>query len=541
MIKVFLVEDEFIVREGIKKNIDWAAHGYDFCGEAADGELALPMIQKLKPDIVITDIKIPFMDGLTLSKHIKKDFPNIEIIILSGFAEFEYAKEAIKIGVAQYLSKPISGEELLKEVDAVAKIIEEKNEERKLKELYEHEMQENTHKERRDLFANMVSGRRTVPELLEMANSMQVDLSSLWYNIVLIKLQSLNHTATEYSNSIVEAEAKIRKLSNNQNIILFDRNLEGFALLFKGDSQIELEGLEDEYFEAFGKILNSYENVRYSVGKGLPVCRISELMLSFEKASHALAHRFFDAESRIVDGACLSLENTFSQTDVTVSDIDSKVFDRKKVRDFLKYGDAAEVNYFVDEFFNSIGTKAVMSNVFRQYILIDIYFYVTEFVEGLAGDKNIIEPVDKDIETFSTVDGAIRYTRKVLTQAIELRDSAASNRYDDIVSDVVEYIEENYANDELSLNTVASAVKYSPNHLSTVFSQQTGQTFIKFLTDFRLEKAKELLKCSNMRSSEIALAVGYKDPHYFSFLFKKTLGITPTQYRNGTEADISEN
>ena len=129
MLKIFLVEDEFIVREGIKKKIDWEAHGYEFCGEASDGELAFPMIQKLKPDIVITDIKMPFMDGLTLSKLIKKEFPWMEIIILTGHEKFEYAKEAIKLGVAEYLSKPISGNELLVEVDALAVKIEEKRKE----------------------------------------------------------------------------------------------------------------------------------------------------------------------------------------------------------------------------------------------------------------------------------------------------------------------------------------------------------------------------------------------------------------------------
>ena len=120
MLKIFLAEDEYVVREGIKNNIDWAAHGYEFVGEASDGELALPMIQKLKPDIVITDIKMPFMDGLELSRLIKKEFPWMEVIILSGYAEFDYAKEAIAIGVAHYLNKPISGDELIAELDKLS-------------------------------------------------------------------------------------------------------------------------------------------------------------------------------------------------------------------------------------------------------------------------------------------------------------------------------------------------------------------------------------------------------------------------------------
>lgn len=126
MLKVFLVEDEFVIREGIKNNVDWKANGYEFCGEASDGELAFPMIQKLKPDIVITDIRMPFMDGLILSRLIKKEMPWIEILILSGYEEFEYAKEGIQIGIAGYLLKPISGEELLKEVNNLSVKIKEK-------------------------------------------------------------------------------------------------------------------------------------------------------------------------------------------------------------------------------------------------------------------------------------------------------------------------------------------------------------------------------------------------------------------------------
>ena len=167
MLKVFLVEDEFVVREGIKNNIDWASKGYEFCGEASDGELAFPMIQKLKPDIVITDIRMPFMDGLMLSRLIKKELPWVEIIILTGYEEFEYAKEGIKIGIAQYLSKPVSGEALLKEVDAVAVRIEEKSKEREIKEKYMKEMEENLHKERKELFQYLVTGNKSVAELLD--------------------------------------------------------------------------------------------------------------------------------------------------------------------------------------------------------------------------------------------------------------------------------------------------------------------------------------------------------------------------------------
>ena len=181
MLKVFLVEDEFVIREGIKNNIDWETHGYEFCGEAGDGELAYPMIQRLRPDIVITDIRMPFMDGLELSRLIRRELPDIEIIILSGYQEFEYAKEAIKLGVA------INGEELLAELEELSAKIEEKRRATQIRERYLKEMEENTLRERKKLFQCLVVGDNTAAELLESAERLGIDLSAPWYNIILLK------------------------------------------------------------------------------------------------------------------------------------------------------------------------------------------------------------------------------------------------------------------------------------------------------------------------------------------------------------------
>lgn len=233
MLKVFLVEDEFVVRQGIKNNIDWKSHGYDFCGEAADGELAFPMIQKLKPDIVITDIRMPFMDGLVLSRLIKKELPWVEIIILSGYEEFEYAKEGIKIGIAQYLLKPINGEELLKEVDTVSEKIRERHKENEIRDKYIKEMEENFLKEQKDLFQYLVTGSKSAAQLLEMADRLDIDISAMWYNIVLIKIQSTYHAYEEFSNSLIEIEEKLKEIADEASLLMFDRNLEGKALLLK--------------------------------------------------------------------------------------------------------------------------------------------------------------------------------------------------------------------------------------------------------------------------------------------------------------------
>lgn len=540
MLKIFLVEDEFIVREGIKNKVDWEAHGYDFCGEASDGELAFPMIQKLKPDIVITDIKMPFMDGLTLSRLIKKELPMTEIIILTGHEKFEYAKEAIKIGIAEYLSKPISGSELLAEVDALAVKIEERRKEQEIKERYMAEVHENFMEERKELFKHLVTGNKSLPELLDITDRLNIDLSSIWFNIVLLVTQSLKHANNEYSNHIVEIEQKIKNIENEEHLLIFDRNLEGKALLFKADTKEELESLQDKYLDEVSAMLEEYKDVRYFGGIGMPVNRLRELPQSFEKASRAFAHRHFVEGSHILDSGNMDKALYVEKDDFNISDVNTKQIDRVKIREFLKTGVSGEIIYFVEEFFADLDKGAMRSNIFRQYITMDVYFCVVDFLESIQMPKEDIDAFDITSGILDSADSAIHYIERIIEQALDLRDRAASNRYGDVVEEIMKYIEQNYAKEDLSLNMVASHVNFSPNHLSMVFSQQTGQPFIRYLTDYRMNKAKEMLRCSNKKSSVIAQEVGYKDPHYFSYLFRKTQNMTPTQYREGKNAEGEE-
>lgn len=539
MLKIFLVEDEFIVREGIKNNVQWNQHGYEFCGEASDGELAFPMIQKEKPDIVITDIKMPFMDGLELSRLIKKELPETEIILLTGYQEFEYAKEAIRIGVAEYLSKPINGEELLKAVDVIAVKIEEKQKERQIREKYMQEMEENSLKEKRAFFQHLVIGSKSVVELLEMADTLQIDLSAMWYNVVLLKIQSEKHAHDEYSNGLIEVEKKIKKLDEEWQVLTFDRNLEGKALIFKADTREELEQKQDAYLNQVQEIFTGYAHIRYFGGIGIAVNRLREIPTSFEKASHAFAHRYLMKESIFLDSSDLETGTYLEKDEFNINDVDPKKISRSKIREFLKLGEAEESIYFVEEFFKGLGASAMNSSIFRQYIVMDTYFCVMEFLEELGIKKTDFKNFDISTEEFQSKETAVKYVAEMIKATVELREKKASNRYGTVVNEVMRFVEHNYADEELSLNQLAAQVNFSPSHLSMIFSQQTGQTIIKYLTDCRLNKAKELLRCTTKKTNEIANEVGYKDPHYFSYLFKKTQGMTPTQYRGGKAEEES--
>ena len=537
MLKVFLAEDEFIIREGIKNNIDWQAYGYEFCGEASDGELAFPLIQKTRPDILITDIKMPFVDGLALSRLVKKELPETEIIILSGYEEFDYAKEAIQIGVARYLLKPINGETLLQEIDSVAEIILGKQKEKEIREKYQKEMEENSLRDQMDLFQHLVTGDCSMEELLSVADKLDLKIMAPWYSIVLLKIQSMKHDYEEYSGSIVAVDERIVKLAEPEHVLIFDRALEGRAFLFKADSEEELLAYQKEYLGDVKEVLSGYANLRYFGGIGTPVNRLREIPASFEDASHAFAHRYLVAESCILDSSLLMQEGAAEHEDFRISAVNPEQIDRAKMQEFLRTGDLDEVIYFVDEFFGKLDGGAMKSRIFRQYITMDAYFSIADFLKGLGLQKDEIEAPDQDSSILQDEKSAMDYIVRIMNKALVLREKKASSRYEDVVSEVIHYIEDNYAQEELSLNLLASHVNFSPNHLSMIFSQQTGQTLIRYLTDYRMNRAKELLRCSSKKSSVISMEVGYKDPHYFSYLFKKTQGMTPTQYRGGRAAE----
>lgn len=532
MLKIFLVEDEFIVREGIK-NIDWAANGYEFVGEAADGELAFPLIQKLMPDIVITDIRMPFMDGLELSKLVKQVLPATEIIVLTGHEEFEYAKEAIKIGIAEYLLKPISSEKLLVTIGEIAARIEEKRKDEEILQTYRKEMEEDTKRERSRLFADIISSEKSTLALFEDSRALGMDLLAVCYCVILVQVRATKHEQGEYSRRIIAIEEELHGMEDPEKLLVFDRNLEGDAILLKADSEETLAVQVESCVARMCDIFAEYAHVRYFIAVGESVRRFGEISVSFEQACHAFAHRFLSKESKVLYYRNLERDTQVQVVEPTMRQMKVSHYERGRINDFIRTGELGEIRFFVEEFAKELGRAVLESKMFRQYLAMDVYFAVTSFLEELGQDTEHVPEADLTSETLSSAEAVLHYLEELVRIALESREESASNRYGDVVSEVTSYIENHYSNEELSLNELASHVNFSPNHLSMIFSQQTGQTFVKYLTEYRMNKAKELLRCTGKRSSVIAQEVGYKDSHYFSYLFKKTQGMTPTQYRGG--------
>ena len=310
MIKVFLVEDEIIIRNGIKNSINWEMHGYDFVGEASDGELALPMILEKKPDILITDIKMPFMDGLELSEQVKKVLPATKIMILSGYNEFDYAKMAIKIGVTDYLLKPISSEKLLDAVNKVAEEIRKEQSEKEQMNQYAREMQENKESEKFQFFNQVFAGSMPFGECLEQGKQLGIEISAEGYCVILFKIIMIDHPM-DYNEDIVSATEDIENLSEQtEKLLWFRRGVEGWGFIAQGAVGEELTARAQTFREDLEKVLEKYKNLEYFGGIGSQVGRFSEIKRSYNDANRAFAERFFITCIQFVP-YCLSVNSIF--------------------------------------------------------------------------------------------------------------------------------------------------------------------------------------------------------------------------------------
>ena len=534
MLKVFLVEDEIIIREGIKNNIDWEREGFLFAGEAGDGELAYPLIQKTKPDILITDIRMPFMDGLELCRLVRQEMPEIKCIVLSGYDEFEYAKEGINIGITDYLVKPVSGAQLLEVVKKVGRMVEEERQQKEFLETFERERRENVELEKQKFFRRLVSGSRTVSSLLKEGRELGMDLAANRYRIVLFQIFAGGETEG-YSEAQNEAGRAVEEMAEKMpEVLSVELGLEGWAFILKEIGERSLEQILFEFLEKLRKTVEAADsNLEYFGGVGKETERISELGKCFEEANGAFAYRYLKKRNRII----LSGEEPMgNDEEMEFGSLNAGGLDRRAIEQFLKTGLKSQTEDFLNDYFRSFG-KNVQSLLFRQYVTMDMYFAAVAMTEQLGYDPGELAARCGNVQdmssVFATVAQAKGYLNKVLEAAISMREESSQTTYHSLLEKARAYIEKNYDNEGISLNTVAASVNLSPNHFSTIFSQETGQTFIEFLTSVRMDKAKELLRGTALKTAEGAFSVGYKDPHYFSYIFKKTQGCTPREFRSG--------
>lgn len=518
--KVFFVEDEIITREGIRDNVDWDASGFEFCGEAADGEMALPLLRMTKPDVLITDIKMPFMDGLQLSKIVRERMPWIKIVILSGHDEFEYAHEAINLGVTDYLLKPVTAQKLQDTLHKLfTQLEQERMEQEELKKLQE-QVEENQATLRERLLFKLVVGAVSPMEAIEKGQMLGLDLSARYYMVVVLKIELSDRTEQYDYEEYRTIQGVVTGLCDRDpDIFVLKRDWGDMILVIKGSTPEFLEEERDLLLERIKQVVTK-TRYQLTVGIGTSKNHIADISQSFVEALEDIQNPD--------DGKKAGLNLSIERAELLK-------MDKSAVENFLRFGVKDGFDEFFDTYLRPLGETALKSNLIKNYVFMDVMLAVAKTVNDLGGDVDKVIPELSSIEmvmsNIKTTGQLRRQAHKMMLAALEYRDSQPNGQYKKLVLQAKENINHHYANHELSLNEVALQVNLSASHFSVVFSQEAGQTFKEYVTETRICKAKELLRMTSLRSTDIAYQVGYNDPHYFSSVFKKNTGLSPMEYR----------
>ena len=546
MLKIFLAEDEVVVRETIKRMIPWEELGFELVGEAADGEMALPLLIRQQPDLLITDIKMPFMDGLTLARLAKKEIPGLKVVILSGYDDFNYAKQAIGIGVEDYLLKPITKNALIERLSEIRSRYEHEKTQKEYYEKFQREMQAYEKNSSRDFFEALVGGSMDMMEVYKRAEKLGLDIVAEAYNVLIFTMncdEDFSGQRDEYSSWEAESLELLENFfAGHSSAMLFRSNIFSYGVLLKGQRET-IEENTRACVDEIRKILSRQDGRReWFLAVGQSVDRLSQIQKSYHTASRAFSQRYLYDENILYYDEMETMEHPGGQAETEdnayLQKVDVNALNPAILQKFLSNGLQEETENFVKDYFYAIGQEPMESLVFRNYVILNVRFSVISFIKGLGCDTNEMESADTEevlAESGKNMESAIAYAKKMISQAIAIRDQNSGNKNRSILKTAVDFIDSHYMDEEISLNTVANVANVSSNHFSALFSQNMGQTFIEYLTTLRMNKAKELLRCTGMRSSEIAGEIGYKDAHYFSYLFKKTQGMTPSDYRKARE------
>ena len=506
MTKVFLVDDEIAIRESLRNSFPWEEKGYQLVGEAPDGEMALPMIRDLNADILLTDIRMPFMDGMKLCEEVQKTMPWVERIILSGYDDFAYAQKAISLGVKEYLLKPVTAKELEAALERVSRQIEEKRRDRENLTALRERLSSGNQFLRDKLLASLFTDEGDSEDdeaLLKQMRDLGVNLTAGCYAVIDISFPAEGEKRMNCRNALVS----LAEMSGGGVFVCSAPK--GARALVLGDNP------EDTEERAYSRLL---------ISGGDTVTDFREIRQSMKNARHArhLQGPETNEERKIIGvNETAGSRQPLSETEL------SPLYER------LQYATEEEVEPILTEYTRSLDPGLALG-----YLRVAGLLAARRIIQEAEGTpKEVLS--DELVEETMHAEGeeGYRLLSELLKKAIAFRNLNRAGYGDPTISRARAYLSEHYADPNLMLQDVAGEVHLSQSHFSTVFAQETGLTFTQYLTALRIGKARELLEATEMRSSQIAQEVGYNDSHYFSYLFKKTTGMTPSDFRRANRGE----
>ncbi|MDR2506329.1 MAG: response regulator [Oscillospiraceae bacterium] len=523
MYKVFLVDDEIVIREGIRNNFPWDESAFTLCGEAPDGEIALSQLLELRPDILITDIRMPFMDGMTLCRSVARTMPWMHIVILSGYDDFTYAREAITLGVKEYLLKPVSVQQLLKSLERIAGLIENERAQRANLNELKRQLASSAGLIHESLLSKVLDG--TFGESM-MAEARSVNLSLTAGQYTAMVLRSVNP-----ENLLALRAAAQRLADNSGGTIALARRGAHLAALVLGDNAQDVE----ERAYAFAQAV-THEHSKSQIAIGSMAQTLQDIPSSVQTAFKVL-QAMGEREARILGAADIDDLSRAAAADSSAEHVPELMqAEVVLLYDKLRFASVSNVAQLVNEYFASLGKSAAQSILIMHYALVDILLACSRIIKKSGADPTEVLPETRDqsrlLGMARSADDITHLANDIIRRTLLCRDAREGGPSAEVLRRACAYIEENYQRAEMTLHDVAGAAGLSDNHFCTVFSQKMGMTFLEYLTRLRMTKAQSYLLETDLRSIDIAERIGYTDTRYFRYLFKKNTGVSPREFRS---------
>ncbi len=533
MYRILLVDDEILVRDAIRENIDWKSMGCELVGDCENGKQAADFVKTHPVDIVLTDILMPYMDGMELSHFLHDNYPEIVIVIFSGFGEFEYAKKAIQYNVSEYMLKPVTAMEIREVIEKMkAKVDQQRKEKKKLESLTKtsQDYHKNALVIRSKAIESLVCCTRDVQESLEELEKMGIHLNASSYRVAVFDMDLFSDIHQIDMEKRQESALMAFVLFNVADEIVTGKNAgiayqEGgnrVCILFMGNRGKEFS---NEIYEICREIQSKVKEVigiEVSASIGSWVRLPGETVHSYNQAMKAIGLRYLLGGNLLIDTEEIKDNRSFSLQEPLNDMVQA-----------IKSGNAGKVEQSLQRIKAEIKDAMVEKSqacVCLQMILRhagSCWEAVSPDDEDFFRKRELLMEKVTEQKTFSEAFSMVEdHVHEVFERCSSLNSSSGHKQ----AMMAMDYIQNHYMEPNLSLNDICSYLNISTSYFSTIFKDMTGGTFLESLIRIRMEKAKELLEKTTLKNYEIAEMVGFSDPHYFGISFKKMTGKTPTEY-----------
>ena len=519
--RVLLVDDEEDIREGISRKMDWLGLGFSRVGEAANGQDALELAESLRPDVILTDIKMPFMDGLELCRILTDRLPAARFVVFSGFDAFEYAKQAIQMNVVEYILKPINADELSAVLRRLKDQLDRERAERRNVELLRSRYMENLPILRELFYANLLDGRIEPGTERERAARLDIDLQGEEWAVGLAYIGSDRRDAL--STLSVQKLLEESLTADRCKLSLYNDWVAVIVSLTESFTIYDLIRVLDRVCT----LAASYLGLTLTVGVGAPCKELSGMARSAAEARTALEYRSMVGRGQVIYIGDLEPDGgqvlTFEEADERTLTAAVRLGSEQEVRDAAAAlaGKIREAN-----------PSAGQYNLFLMELVTHLMKMTRRSgvgVEEVFGTGFSLPIQDSALPSLEELEDwcAERYLR--LRTLIRRRQTDSAGQ---TVEAAKEYIRQHYAESDLSVEKLCAYLHLSSTYFSTLFKRETGTSFTAYVTTVRMEAAAEAIRGTEEKTYLIAQRCGYEDPNYFSYVFKRHFGVTPTKYRS---------